>query len=93
MSNTVQTIQVDSAAILNLTNAILPVLETLSPAVAGNANNIQLGISAANALLPLLSLIPTNSGLITAEEQIAQMTRLEAILSLGTSGPEWVKQT
>jgi len=92
MSNTIQTIQVDSNVALNLANTLLPVLEKYSPAVAGDANAINLGITAAQALLPLLSQIH-GSGLISAQDQAIQLSRVYAILS-GNSlqGKEWIKQ-
>ena len=91
MSNTIQNIQVDSAVAINLINNILPILEAYVPAVGANAGTINLGISAAAALLPLLSQIPTSSS-VSAAEQAAQYARVYAVLSGKPLGPEWIKQ-
>ncbi len=89
-----QTIQVDTQEIINLSNTILPLLEKFFPAVQSNDDNIKLGLSAAKSLSSLLSLIPSGSGLITPEEQQAQLSRVNAILDGSLlAGDEWKIQT
>jgi hypothetical protein len=86
------TIQVDSQVLLNAINSLLPVVENYVPAAKGNAQNIQLGVSAAQSLVSLISLIPAG-GTITPEAQAAQFARVYKILAGDLlSGPEWVKQ-
>ena len=88
----IATIQVDSQVLLKTINSLLPIVENYVPAAKGNAQNIQLGVSAAQALVSLISLIPVG-GTVTVAEQAAQYARAYKILSGDLlSGPEWQKQ-
>jgi len=92
MSNIVQQIQIDAGELLTFINSVLPVVEANVPAIAGAAGPIGLGVSAAAALLPLLSKIPIGP-VFTAEVQQDILNRVQARALLDFSGPVWQKST
>ena len=81
-AQTIQTIQVDAAALIRLTQGLLPILEAAGVAT-GPAGMAVAG--AAAVLLPLLSSIPIGT-VITPAEQLALMQRAQALAFAGT---EW----
>lgn len=81
-----QTVTVDLQAALNIINAFLPLVTALDPALAKDSPQIQLGVTAAQALLPLIQSLPT-SGAITPQIQAAQLAKVYSILA----GPELSK--
>jgi uncharacterized protein (UPF0333 family) len=91
-NSTIQTVQLDSQLVLQAVQAALPAIEALIPAAGQNAQTINLATSAAAALLPLLSNIPTG-GIISVQDQARQFARIYSIIA-GTplTGPEWQKQ-
>lgn len=94
MSNsTIQTIQVDASLVLKAVQGALPAIEALIPAAGQNAQNINLATSAASALLPLLSSIPTG-GIVSVQDQAKTFARVYSILAgQPLTGPEWQIQT
>jgi hypothetical protein len=83
-TKTLQTIELDAGAVLNLVKTVLPVLETAG--VVGGP--VGLGVSAAaGLLLPLLAQIPTGE-LMTVGQQ-AELFHRAANLLAGLDGPQW----
>ena len=86
MSNKVTVITGDVLAAID---QILPFLKQALPVVEAAGGPIGLGLSAAQALLPLIDAIPMG-GTVSVEAQQARRDAVEAILNADTfSGPEW----
>lgn len=86
--NAIQTIQLDAGEFLQFVNGLLPTLEAAVPAVATVGGPIGLGVSAAAALLPLLSKIPIGQ-VYTVEIQQDILNRVQALTLLDFSDPAW----
>lgn len=84
---TLQTIEIDAEEALSIVQKTLPVVEAYIPMAASAAGPIGLGVSAAGALLGLLSKIPT--GLISDADQQSLADRIAALQTTAFKGPEW----
>lgn len=90
--NAIQTIQLDVGELLTFVNGVLTPLEAVLPQVAAVGGPIGLGVSAAAAILPLLSKIPIGE-VYTVEVQQDIFARAQALTLLDFSAAQWKRST
>ncbi len=90
--NAIQVIQLDVGEVLTFIDGVLTPLEAVLPQVAAVGGPIGLGVSAAAAILPLLSKIPIGQ-VYTVEVQQDILNRAQALTLLDFSGAQWKRST
>ena len=81
------TIIVDANAALSFIRTAMPIVEAIAPRGAA-AGPVGAGVSAVALLLPLLAQIPVGT-VVSVEEQASLRARMQAIVLLDFSGPQW----
>ena len=92
MTSIIQEITIDAQKVLAIVDTLLPFAEKYIPALATVGGPIGLGVNLASSLLPLIGLIPVGT-VITAAQQQDYLNRVQALVLLDFSGPQWQQST
>ena len=85
-----QNIKIGSQEALVIVETLLPILEATVPQVGKSAGEINLGVSGAKTLAPVVARLIDNlaaQGVIAADVQSQQLAKLQKVLDF--TGPEW----